>query len=178
MHGCIKKALGPTLNKSAPLRSSTGEIITDKRYQLERWVKHYSDLHSVENIVSPSVLDAVECLPTTEELDTEPTLGELSKAIESLASGKAPGSDGIPPDLIKHCKTTILHSLHVVPCQCGQEGAVPQDMRDAKIITLFRNKGERSGCNNYRGISLLSTIGKVAAVACLFYLLVCGFACL
>ena len=41
--------------------------------------------------------------------------------------------------------------------------AVPQDTRDAKIITLFMNKGERSSCNNYRGISLLSVISKVFA---------------
>ena len=36
-------------------------------------------------------------------------------------------------------------------------------MRDAKIITLYKNKGERSDCNNYRGISLLSIVGKVYA---------------
>ena len=36
-------------------------------------------------------------------------------------------------------------------------------MRDAKIVTLYKNKGERSGCNNYRGISLLSIEGKVFA---------------
>ena len=36
-------------------------------------------------------------------------------------------------------------------------------MRDAKIITLFTNKRERSDYNNYRGISLLSVIGKVFA---------------
>ena len=36
-------------------------------------------------------------------------------------------------------------------------------MQDAKIITIFKNKGERSDCNNYRGISLLSVIGKVFA---------------
>ena len=88
---------------------------------------------------------------------------ELSKAIDSLASGTAPGSDGILPDLIKHCKTTLLLPLHVVLCQCWQEGSVPQDMRDAKIITLYKNKGERSDCNNYRGISLLSAVGKVFA---------------
>jgi len=37
-------------------------------------------------------------------------------------------------------------------------------MRDAKIITLYKNKGKRSDCNNYRGISLLSTAAKVFAV--------------
>ena len=36
-------------------------------------------------------------------------------------------------------------------------------MRDAKIITLFKKKGERSDCNNYRGTSLLSVTGKVFA---------------
>ena len=163
MYDGIKKALGPTLNNTAPLRSSTAEVITDRGHQLERWVEHYSDIYSRENIVSPSALDAVECLPTMEEPGTEPTLEELSKAIDSLASSKAPGGDRIPPDLLKLCKTTLLHSLHVLLCQCWQEGAVPQDMRDTKIITLFQNKGERSDCNSYRGISLLSVIGKVFA---------------
>ena len=133
----------------------------DRGHQLERWVEHYSNIYFSENIVSPSAHDAVECLPAMEELDTEPTLEELSKAIDSLASGKTPDSNGIPPDLVEHCKTTLLHSLHVLLCQYWQEVAVPQDMRNAKIITLFKNKGERSVCNNYRGISLLSVIGKV-----------------
>ena len=77
----------------------------------------------------------------------------------------------LPPDLTKkHCKTTLLHSLHVLLCQCWQEGAVPQDMRGAKIIILFKNMGERSDCNNYRGISLFSIIGKVFAKVILFWL--------
>ena len=36
-----------------------------------------------------------------------------------------------------------------------------QDMQDANIITLHKNNGERSNCNNYRGISLLCIVGKV-----------------
>ena len=155
--------MGPVQNKMAPLKSSTGEVITDKGQQMEKWVEHYSDLYSRQNVVTSAALDAIECLPTMEELDTEPTVEELSKATDSLATGKAPGRDGIPPDLVKHCKTTLLLPLHEVLCQCWQEGAVPQDMRDAKIITLYKNKGERNDCNNYRGISLLGIVGKVFA---------------
>ena len=163
MYDGIKKALGPTQSKTAPLKCSSGEIITDKGQQMERWVEHYSDLYSRENTVSPAALDVIECLPTMDELDSEPSVEELSKAIDSLASVKAPDNDGIPPELIKHCKTTLLLPLHEVLCQCWQEGAVPQDMRDSKIITLYKNKGERNDCNNYRGISLLSIVGKVFA---------------
>ena len=106
MYDGIKRALGPTQSKTAPLKSSSGAIITDKVQQMERWVEHYSDLYSRENTVSPAALDVIECLPTMYELDSEPSVEDLSKAIDSLASGKAPGNDGIPPELIKHCKTT------------------------------------------------------------------------
>ncbi|CAE1324081.1 unnamed protein product [Acanthosepion pharaonis] len=36
-------------------------------------------------------------------------------------------------------------------------------MRDSKIITLYKKKGQRSDCNNYKGISLLSVGCKVFA---------------
>ena len=96
MYDGIKKALGPTQSKTAPLKSSSGAIITDKGQQMERWVEHYSDLYSKENTVSPAALDVIKCLPTMDELDSEPSVEDLSKAIDSLASGKAPGNDGIP----------------------------------------------------------------------------------
>ena len=67
------------------------------------------------------------------------------------------------PDLIKHCKTKLLLPLHEVLCHYWQEGAVPQDMRDSEIITIYKNKGERNDCNNYRGISLSSIVGKIFA---------------
>ena len=38
-----------------------------------------------------------------------------------------------------------------------------QDMRDANIITLYKNKDDSSNCNNYCGISLLSIVGKTFA---------------
>ena len=91
MYDGIKKALGPTQCKTAPLKSSSGEKITDKGQQMERWVERYSDLYSRENTVSAATLDVIECLPTMDELDSEPSV-ELSKAIDSLASGKAPGN--------------------------------------------------------------------------------------
>ncbi|XP_029651828.1 uncharacterized protein LOC115225042 [Octopus sinensis] len=97
------------------------------------------------------------------ELDSPPTLEELSKAIDTLACGKAPGNDGNPSEILKCGKPALLHSLHDLLCLCWEHGHIPQDMRDAKIVTLYKNKGDRSDCNNYRGISLLSVVGKACA---------------
>jgi hypothetical protein len=98
-----------------------------------------------------------------EELDASTTEEELSKAIYSLAHGKAPGGDGIPAEVLQCAKPTLMRHLHTLLCQCREEGSVPQDMRDANIVTLYKNKGDRSDCNNYRGISLLSIVGKAFA---------------
>ncbi|GCC20919.1 hypothetical protein chiPu_0019489 [Chiloscyllium punctatum] len=43
----IKKALGPAQSKTAPLKSSTGEVITNAGHQMERWVEQYSDVYCI-----------------------------------------------------------------------------------------------------------------------------------
>ena len=112
-------------------------------------------------LVTDTALNALPGLPVIEELDNTLTMEELGIAIEGLACGKAPGKDGILPDVLKHGKQTILQPLHELLCLFWEQGHIPQDMRDANIVTLYKNKGDHSDCNNYRGTSLLSIVGKV-----------------
>ena len=163
MYEGMKKAFGPSTRKTAPLKSSNGEPIVDRNKQMERWAEYYQDLYSKENMVTEHALNSMPSFPVMEELDTPPTEEELSNAIDSLAHGKAPGGDGIPAEVLQCAKPTLMHHLHTLLCQCWEEGLVPQDWRDANIVTLYKNKGDRSDCNNYRGISLLSIVGKVFA---------------
>ena len=41
--------------------------------------------------------------------------------------------------------------------------AIPQELKDATIIHLFKRKGNPQVCENHRGISLLSIAGKILA---------------
>ena len=118
MYKGINTALGPTESNNVPLKTTSEEVITKKSKQMGRLVEHYSELYSKENTVVTSALDAIEPLAILEELDAEPTLANLRKAIDSLACGKTPDTDGIPPDLIKRCEDTLLQPLHNVFCQC------------------------------------------------------------
>ena len=100
MYNSIKQALGPIQKKSAPLKSATGVIIQDQAQQMERWMHHYCELYSRENVVTEEALNKIECLPVLEELDSEPTLGEIKVALDSLASGKVPGKDNILAEVL------------------------------------------------------------------------------
>ena len=42
-----------------------------------------------------------------------------------------------------------------------ESGVAYEDWMSAVIVPLYRAKGERTECNNYRGISLLSVVGKL-----------------
>ena len=97
-----------------------------------------------ENNVQQAVLDAIDRLPQMPELDEPPTIEELSKAIDKLPSGKAAGKDGIPAEILKSGKSSLLVSLHKLLTQCWKKGSVPEDMKDANIITLFKNKGDNT----------------------------------
>ncbi len=96
-----------------------------------------------------------------DELETLPTIDELRKTIMSLSCGKAPGNEGMPPEVVKTVtENYFIGHLHGLLLQCREKATIAQDIRDAKIVTLYKNKGSHSDCNKYCGIALLSIIGK------------------
>ena len=122
-----------------------------------------SFLYFKQNIVIDASLKHLESLPTMNDLESEPTIEELSKAITEMASLKVPSSDDIPVNLFRQCKSCLLPLLHKILVKCWREGNGLQGMRDAKIITFYKNKGTKLCCNNHRGISLLGYADKVFA---------------
>ena len=64
--------------------------------EMERCVEHYLELYSTENTVSEEAPNSIQLMPIMVELDSEPTVSEIEKAINGLANGKAPGNDAIP----------------------------------------------------------------------------------
>ena len=68
---------------------------------MERSSEHYQELYSRETTVTDRAIENTPSLPVMEDLDTPPTVEELSKAVDSLANNKAPGKDGIPAEIIK-----------------------------------------------------------------------------
>ena len=74
---------------------------------MERWVEYYLELYSRMNVITDEAIVAMESLSIMDELDSEPTLEEINQALDQLSSGKAPGNDGIPVEVIKCAKDTL-----------------------------------------------------------------------
>ena len=82
------------------MNSATGMIIQDQVQQMEHWVQCYSEIYFRGNIVTKEALNNIECLPVLEELDSEPTLAGIKEALDSLTTGKAPGKDNLPVEVL------------------------------------------------------------------------------
>ena len=48
-----------------------------------------------------------------------------------------------------------------LPRICMKVGRVPEDWQEACVVSIYKRKGERCECKNFRGISLLSIPGNV-----------------
>ena len=57
----------------------------------------------------------------------------------------------------------MIRKLHELFKTIWRVGRVPQDYKDASIKHIYKNKGNRSICDNHRRISLLSIAGKILA---------------
>ena len=92
----------------------------------------YYKFYLHETVVTDAVLNYITPLPIMDELDAKPNIEELDKAVDALSNGKAPGSDGIPPEVITsgNRAPAPLDLLHEVLCFCWKGGAVPH-ARDA-----------------------------------------------
>ena len=91
---------------------------------MERWAGQYQELYSRKTIVSETAVhNTIPSLVIMEELDITSSAKQLSKAIDTLACGKAPENDGIRPDVIKVAKASTLPKyLHELLLQCWDKG--------------------------------------------------------
>ena len=159
----LKEIYGPTAKTAAPVKSTTGALLTEKNDILHRWTEHFDMLLNRPSSVDQSVIDAMEQRPQIDHLAIAPSIEEVKEAIQLLQTGKAPGPDGIPPEVYKEGGPAMLSSLTSLFQLFWEAEELPQDLKDANIVYLYKNKGDKTVCDNYRGISLLSIAGKILA---------------
>ena len=108
------------------------------------------------------IADGIDQLPVIESMSRPIEEQEPDQTLRNTRLGKSPGPDGILPEILVNGGRRLRAFLLVLFNICWVTEIIPLDWIDANIAILFK-KGDRSHCGNYRGISLLSAVGKVLA---------------
>ena len=78
-----------------------------------------------------------------------------------LKNGKASGKDEITGEMVKGGGYRVVDWIWRLCNLAFESSVVPEDWRSAVTVPTHKGKGERNECKNYRGISLLSVVGKI-----------------
>jgi hypothetical protein len=111
------------------------------------------DVHGVHNVRQKDI-------HTAEPLVPKSSLVEVEIAIRKLKSYKSSGTDQIPAVFIKAGGDILCSEIHKLICSIWNKEELPQQWKES-ITAPIHKKGDKTDCNNYRGISLLSTAYEI-----------------
>ena len=138
------------------VKDEKGDLVADPHSIMARWRNYFSQLlnvHGVNDVRQAEIHTAEPPVP-------EPSAFEVEMAIENLRSHKSPGIDQIPAELIKAGGRTLRSAIHKLIIFIWNKEELPEEWKESIIVPIYK-KGDKTDCNNYRGISLLPTTYKI-----------------
>lgn len=88
------------------------------------------------------------------------TKDKILGKIKGLDINKGPGPDNIPVKFIKSCANELCLPLQILFTKSLQSGKFPAAWKTAHVIPIFKS-GDKTKCENYRPISILSCLAKL-----------------
>ena len=85
---------------------------------------------------------------------------EVISALQTLKASKSGGPSGVPPGLLRALPDTWIAFITELFKHLLQTTAYPTAWSVARLTILFK-KGNRSLCDNYRGIAVMDSLAKV-----------------
>ena len=109
----------------------------------------------------PSVTKIKECLNISENFNFSfATINQIYSQISQLNANKPTTEDNIPAKILKQNAGTCSPIISKIYNDSITEGVFPIDLKDADM-TPGHKKDEKSSKQNYRPISVLSTVSKI-----------------
>lgn len=141
-----------------------GTVIHDPRVIAELFCQHFSTVglnltsHLTNSRMDINSLNSLIRVPSSIYMGPVVDL-DLINVINNLKI-KSPGHDNISTETLKTHKNLLAPLLTTILNQCFSEGVYPDLLKIGKVIPLFKS-GDSKNVNNYRPISILSSINKV-----------------
>ena len=143
---------------SKGLKDKEGVVLKTEKEQLIRWAEHFNELLNKPELNKLPNFD----LTNVHNLNIVPeglTRDELEAALKTVKNNKASGCDEITGEMLKALNETSKDYLLTIFNEIWNNETLPQEWRNGIIVKLPK-KGDLGDCNNWRGITLLSSVGK------------------
>ena len=124
--------------------TNVGQTLAEKIPQTDDTYKKYLNNNAINN--------SIYLNPTSND--------EIINVISNMKSKKSTGHDGISTQFIKQIKFSISQPLAILINRSMIEGKVPDCLKLAKVIPVYKAK-DKQVLSNYRPISLLPSISKI-----------------
>jgi hypothetical protein len=132
-------------------------LFADESHRLlASWRNHFSQLLNVHEVNDVRQTE----IHTAEPLVPDPRALEVEIDIEKLKRHKSPGIDQIPVELIKAVGSKIRFEICKFINSIWNKEEWPNEWKESIIIPIYE-KGGKTDCSNYNGISLLSTTYRI-----------------
>jgi len=129
----------------------------------EAFYEHFKNLGATEqdDAATEGVNNDTNDEVTNELLDDLFTVKEVEEVLRTLKNNKACGIDLITNELLKAASSELIQLITLFFNIVLQSGKVPEEWSIGIIKPLYKQKGDKTNTNNYRGISILSCFGKL-----------------
>jgi hypothetical protein len=137
---------------------------TDKCEALAENFRKAHMIDSNDTCHSPAIRSSIDLIKSAAvdfpEAD-KVTTHELKVEISRLKTRKAPGTDGMPPILLKNLPPSALKLLADIYNACFRIGFFPSAWKIGKIVPIAKPGKDSSSPANFRPITLLPIVGKI-----------------
>ncbi len=155
----LKAFIKPGSSTSIPPLQSGDDIVSDAHLKANVLNNYFRDQTLLDDTLSPPLPE----LPGLPHLPLETIIispEEVSSILKAAPIGKASGPDAVNNKILRELSTQLSEPLCDLFNASLAASYFPESWKEANVSPLFKS-GDPSMTNNYRPISLLSTIGKV-----------------
>ena len=167
----IWDVLNKVSNDNCPVNEPCGPDFVSHFMKLDQpqWKDYFDDAYEKEAIAFLNKYDSGMSTFCGENIELDIinsnfTKEEIESCIDFLKNNKAPGVDGIPAEIIKHCKQHLSEPLSHAFNYIAEKRDFPEVWAEGLRSTIFKS-GNRDVTDNYRGITVLPIIEKIFEVA-------------
>jgi hypothetical protein len=136
-------------------------IDQESKIPMDTFTDHFRNLNSAREDNSDTEPSFTQSIESNSSLDKPFTENEILDVIKKLRNNKACGLDRIINEYLKNTAHLFIQIYVKLFNIVLSTGVIPSDWTLGLIKPLYKNKGSKDDPDNYRGITILSCLGKL-----------------